>query len=152
MDVSLKFCLPSHPRYLSVVRAAVAELGSVCGFTAEECRGIVLAVDEAVANIIRHAYRGDFNREMEVDCRVDGHRLEFTLLDQGEPPDPERLAPHPLDDVSLCGRGTHIIRSIMDEVSYARVPTGNQLKLRKRLPAARAAAKDGGRAYERCDS
>ncbi len=145
MEVHLKFLLPSHPRYLSVVRAAVGELGSVSGLPAEECRAIVLAVDEALANVIRHAYRGDFGREMEVNCRAFADHLEFTLLDQGEPPDPARLAPHPLDDVALSGRGTHIIRSIMDDVSYEQVPGGNQLRLRKRLPAAGTIAEGEGK-------
>jgi anti-sigma regulatory factor (Ser/Thr protein kinase) len=40
-----------------------------------------------------------------------------------------------LDDVSLSGRGTHLIKTIMDEVTYERVPGGNQLTLIKRLLA-----------------
>ena len=132
--------MPSHPRYLSVVRAAVGELGSVCGLPDTDCRGIMLAVDEALANIIRHAYRGDFDREIEFNCQAFSDRLEFTLLDQGEPPDPARLAPHSLDAVALSGRGTHIIRSTMDEVCYEQVPGGNQLRLSKRLPAAGSGA------------
>jgi anti-sigma regulatory factor (Ser/Thr protein kinase) len=119
-----------------VVRAAVEALGTIYGLPAHGCRGIALAVDEALANIIRHAYHGDFNRAIEVNCRVLADRLEFTLLDQGEPPDPVRIAPHALDDLSLSGRGTHIIRSIMDEVIYERTPGGNQLRLSKWLPGA----------------
>jgi anti-sigma regulatory factor (Ser/Thr protein kinase) len=137
MDVSLKFLVPSDPRFLAVVRAAVGELGEVYGFPPPERRGITLALDEAVANIIRHAYRGDPGGVIEVTCEAGNGRLEFTLLDHGEPPDPAQLRPHVLDDVALSGRGTHIIRSMMDEVSYERSPRGNQLRLMKRLPAAR---------------
>jgi anti-sigma regulatory factor (Ser/Thr protein kinase) len=103
-----------------------------------------MAVDEAMANVIRHAYRGSFDGAIELNCRVWDDRLEFTLLDQGECPDPERLAPHPLDHVALSGRGTHIMRTVMDEVSYEQVPGGNQLRLSKRLPAAGTATEDGG--------
>lgn len=145
MDVSLKFLVPSHPRFLAVVRAAVGELGAVYGLPDEECMGVTLAVDEALANIIRHAYHGDFDRAIEVDCRAADGRLEFTLLDQGEPPDPARLCAHELDDVALGGRGTHIIRSTMDEVCYERVPGGNQLRLSKRLPAAKTGAEGEGK-------
>ena len=145
IDVVLRFLLPSHPRYLSVVRAAVGELGSVYGLPAEECRGMILAVDEALANVIRHAYRGEFDREIEVTCQAFLDRLEFTLLDRGDPPDPARLEPHPLDDAALGGRGTHIIRSIMDEVSYEQVPGGNLLRLSKRLPAAGSSAGEEGK-------
>lgn len=144
MDIHLSFLVPSDPRYLCVVRAAVEQLGVIHGLPADGCRGIALAVDEALANIIRHAYRGEFDGPIEVNCRVLADRLEFTLLDQGDPPDPARLAPHPLDDVSLSGRGTHIMRTIMDEVCYERVPGGNQLRLCKLLPAAKAGAKGEG--------
>ena len=135
MDISFKFRLPSNTRYLAVVRATVGELAAVYGFTDRDSCRLTLAVDEALANVIRHAYHGDPDRQIEVDCRVAGDLLEFTLVDQGEPPDPARLAPHPLDDVALSGRGTHIIRSIMDEVRYEKVPAGNLLRLSKRLPA-----------------
>ena len=95
----------------------------------------MLAVDEALANVIRHAYLGDHHKPIEVTCQAFPDRLEFVLFDQGIAPDPARLAPHPLDDVSLSGRGTYIIRSIMDGVSYERAPGGNILRLTKRLPA-----------------
>jgi len=139
----LSFVVPSDPRILSVIRAAVGELCLVYGLPGEECRGITLAVDEALANIIRHAYRGAADQPIEVACEARADRLEFTLLDQGEPPDPARLAPHPLDSVSLGGRGTHIIRMVMDEVCYQQVPRGNQLRLRKLLPAAAVATGAG---------
>jgi anti-sigma regulatory factor (Ser/Thr protein kinase) len=135
MNASFKFVLPSQARFLPVVRAAVGELGAACGLTEEECRGVALAVDEAMANVIRHAYRGRPDGSIEIDCCTRDGRLEVTLLDQGEPPDPERLRPHPLDDFSLGGRGTYIMRTIMDEVCYETVSGGNQLRLSRRLPA-----------------
>jgi anti-sigma regulatory factor (Ser/Thr protein kinase) len=145
MKVQFRFWIPSHPRFLAVVRAAVGELGSVFAFPDEQCRGMVLALDEALANIIRHAYRGKFDQPVEVSCQVLSDRLEFTMLDQGEPPDPARLAEHPLDDVSLSGRGTYIIRSFMDEVRYEQVPGGNQIRLSKRLPTAATTTEGEGK-------
>jgi anti-sigma regulatory factor (Ser/Thr protein kinase) len=150
-DAFISFLVPSHPRYLSVVRAAVGELSSVCGLRPEDCRGVILAVDEAMANVIRHAYRGSFDRKVEVCCQAFRDRLVFTLIDWGEPPDPARLAPHPLDGAALSGRGTHIIRSIMDEVCYEQASGVNRLRLSKRLPGAEADAGAMEGAYERCD-
>jgi len=144
MNVDLRFVMPSHPRFLSVVRAAVGELGSAYGLSEQESCRITLAVDEAVANIIRHAYHGDSKRTFEVTCRASDDRLEFTLLDQGDPPDLSRIQGQPLDDKSLGGRGTHLIRMIMDEVIYERVPAGNQLRLSKRLPPIRNATEGQG--------
>jgi len=139
MEVLIKFVVPSHPRYLRLVRAGVGELAAFHELAPEECRAVMLAVDEALANVIRHAYRSDYERPIEVNCRALPDRLEFALFDQGEAPDPSRLAPHPLDDVALSGRGTHIIRSIMDEVAYEQLPGGNQLRLTKLLPPRKGA-------------
>ena len=133
MEISLKFVIPSHPRYLSLIRAAVGELATIHELRPEESRGVMLAVDEALSNVIRHAYRGDFEQQIELTCHARSDRLEFALLDQGEAPDPVRLELHPLDAVALSGRGTHIIRSIMDSVTYDRVPGGNLLRLTKLL-------------------
>jgi anti-sigma regulatory factor (Ser/Thr protein kinase) len=134
MTFQLRLALPSHPRFLCVVRAAIGELGVIYGFSNEECIEITLAIDEALANVIRHAYRNRDDQKIEFECIVDGKQMEFTLLDRGEPPDPTRICGKPLDDCGLSGRGTHLIKAIMDEMSYQRVPGGNQLKLVKRLP------------------
>ena len=45
-----------------------------------------------------------------------------------------RCCAQPLDSDALGGRGTHMIREIMDEVSYARESEVNRLRLRKCLP------------------
>jgi anti-sigma regulatory factor (Ser/Thr protein kinase) len=134
VDARVKFLVPSDARFLAVIRATVGELGSVCGFTGEDRRAITLAVDEAMANVIRHAYRGDPGGAIEMECQARADGLEFTLLDHGEPPDPARLKAHAPDEDTPGGRGTHLIRMIMDEVSYERVQRGNQLRLSKRLP------------------
>jgi anti-sigma regulatory factor (Ser/Thr protein kinase) len=45
-----------------------------------------------------------------------------------------------LDENALGGRGTHLIRQIMDEVSYERLPEGNRLRLKKYLPGIKRSA------------
>jgi anti-sigma regulatory factor (Ser/Thr protein kinase) len=134
MSFHLRLALPSHPRFLSVVRAAVGELGVIYGLPNEECLAVTLAVDEALANIIRHAYGNRQDGEIEFECMVNEERMEFRLLDRGKPPDMARICGQPLDEVALSGRGTHLIRAVMDEVCYEKVATGNQLRLVKRLP------------------
>ncbi|WP_263368229.1 ATP-binding protein [Edaphobacter bradus] len=134
MDFRLKLVVPSDPRFLSIARAAVSGVGAICGLSEESCQGITLAVDEALANIIRHAYKSRYDQEIELDCQVSADRIVFRLLDQGEPPDPARVCGQPLNDVSLSGRGTHLIRAIMDEVCYEQTAGKNVLRLIKKLP------------------
>jgi anti-sigma regulatory factor (Ser/Thr protein kinase) len=139
MAFHLRLTFPSDPRFLSVARAAVGEVGLIYGLSNEERIEVILAVDEALANVIRHAYGNCYDREIEFECLVDGEQMEFTLLDQGEAPDPTKICGKPMDEFALSGRGTHLIKAVMDEMSYQKVAGGNQLKLVKRLPGARRA-------------
>jgi anti-sigma regulatory factor (Ser/Thr protein kinase) len=134
MIVEMKVVLPSHPRYLCIVRAMVEELGHVGGLAEEEISAVRLAVDEAVANVIRHAYKGRHEHQIEFDCDIDEERIEFRLLDTGEAPDADKICGQPLDEFSLSGRGTHLIREIMDDVRYEQVDGRNQIRMIKRLP------------------
>jgi anti-sigma regulatory factor (Ser/Thr protein kinase) len=128
--------LPSHPRLLAVVRHAVSGFAAVLGFTDQQCGCIALAVDEALSNIIRHGYKNRYDQEIEMSFEAGEDCLQLTIVDRGEPADCSKWCAQPLDATALHGRGTHIIRKIMDEVSYERVPEGNRLRLKKRLPGA----------------
>ena len=127
--------MPSDPRFLCVARASVSELGSISGLSDQDCRAVTLAMDEALANIIRHAYGNRYDQTIEVKCEISHDYLEFKLFDQGEPADQDRICSQPMNAVSLSGRGTHMMRLIMDDVCYERIRGANQLTLRKHLPA-----------------
>ena len=132
--------MASDPRLLPVVRSTVSELAAVWGFDNEHCRSITLAVDEALSNVIRHAYKNRCDQEIELNCQAHSDSLEFSFVDRGEAADPSRVCARPLDEIALGGRGTHLIRQIMDEVHYERVPEGNRLRLKKYLPGVKSKA------------
>jgi anti-sigma regulatory factor (Ser/Thr protein kinase) len=134
MDFHLKLVVPSDPRFLSIARNLVSEVSAICGLPDEARQGVTLALDEAVANVIRHAYKNRYDQEIELDCQANAERIVFRLLDEGEPPDPARICGQPLNDVSLSGRGTHLMRAIMDEMSYKQTSGKNELRLVKNLP------------------
>jgi anti-sigma regulatory factor (Ser/Thr protein kinase) len=131
----VSFAMASDPRYLTVVRGAVGALAATIGWDEAECRAIVLALDEAIANIIRHAYHGRSDGLIELECRESGDGLEVSLLDSGEPPDPSRICAREVGCDQPGGLGTHIIRDVMDSVSYQRTESGNRFLAVKRLRA-----------------
>src|ERR1700730_5582601 len=128
-----KFSVPSDPRYLCVVRGAVGTLAAVIGWDESECRAIALAVDEALANVIRHAYHNRTDGLMELECRESADGLEITLFDNGDAPDRSKICAREVGSDQPGGLGTHIIKKVMDKVSYEESPDGNRLVATKQL-------------------
>lgn len=138
--LKLHMRMASDPRLLSVVRSAASEFAAIWGFEDEQCRSIALAVDEAMSNIIRHAYKDHCDQEIELDCQEHSDCLQFSFIDRGEAADLSKYCAQPLDETAPGGRGTHLIRQIMDEVCYERLPEGNRLSLKKHLPGVKSKA------------
>jgi serine/threonine-protein kinase RsbW len=135
--------LRSDPEMLCVVRNALSELTAKLGFSEPECRAVVLAVDEALTNIIRHAYLGDAERPIEASFRrihvshegKSGDALEIVLEDSGATANPEKMCGRALEDVRPGGLGLHFIRESMDTVEFSHSNGRNQLRLVKILRA-----------------
>lgn len=110
--------VPSDPRYLPLLRAAVDAAAALAGFEAADRDRIVLAVTEAVSNVIRHVYKGRVDRPIEMDLLPQPGELRLELTDYGRFIDPSRIASRPLDEIRPGGLGVHLIRSTMDVVEY----------------------------------
>jgi anti-sigma regulatory factor (Ser/Thr protein kinase) len=132
-SIHLTFLMSSDPRNLPVVRAAVGQLAALVGWDEAESRAITLAVDEAFANVIRHAYHGRADGRVELQCRAAGDELEFRIRDTGDAPDLTRICAREIGCDKIGGLGTHIIRDVMDAVSYVAAPDGNWFTASKRL-------------------
>src|SRR5512136_2620 len=143
----LKLELQSNPELLCAVRGAVERLTERMGFPEPECRSVTRAVDEAMTNIIRHAYENQPDQPIELTCfrakRSDGSKsvegLEIILKDQGAQVNPEEMRGHPLDEVKPGGLGLHYIRQSMDIMEFTRADGTNQLRLVKYLQPGRPA-------------
>jgi anti-sigma regulatory factor (Ser/Thr protein kinase) len=137
----LKLELHSDPCLLCVVRGAVERLAEGVGFSAEGCRSITRAVDEALANIMRHAYCGIPNKPIEMHFRRIRRStgagtdtgLEVQLLDRGIKFDPTKVSACKPNELRSGGRGLDLIRQAMDAVEYSRVGRANRLRLVKYL-------------------
>jgi len=119
------------------------------GFPAEDCRGLTRAVDEALANIIRHAYDDRPGQPIELLCRRlqdrtgDKRRsgLEIVLVDHGTPADRTKLRGRSLDNVRPGGLGLHFIQDGVDVMQYTSDARRNRLRLVKYLPIAKLETK-----------
>jgi len=129
--VDLTIC--SDPSCLRVVRGAVEKMAGLQGFAEADVAAIVLAVDEALSNVIKHAYHGAADGEicirLEPVATADRAGIQVTVRDFGQGADPAAIHGRDLDEVRPGGLGVHIIRTVMDEVQYSRSEDGG-MKLR----------------------
>jgi anti-sigma regulatory factor (Ser/Thr protein kinase) len=133
--------IPSDPKHLYLMRRLVQEISLAHGFSEEEVRRIVLAMDEACTNVIRYAYEGDSEQAIDIEAGPVEDGVRFVVIDYGRKPDPDAIAPRALHEVRPGGLGTHFIREVMDEVAYdTSGERGTRLSLvKRRKPAAPAA-------------
>jgi sigma-B regulation protein RsbU (phosphoserine phosphatase) len=131
--LALRF--PARPDELRGMRDALRERLRAWRLDEECATDVVMAVDEACQNVIRHAYRGEPDGVIELEVRCAGDELQIAVRDFAPPVDPARIRPRPLDELRPGGLGTHLIRSAMDRTELGKPPSGpgNLLRMVKRL-------------------
>jgi serine/threonine-protein kinase RsbW len=120
----------SHPANLAAVRKQVESLAAAHGFSAKAVAEIGLCVNEAMANVIRHAYDNRHDRPIELTADVDerdGGWITITIRDWGSGVDPSCCPPRPYDPLEPGGVGMICLRQWLDEVRYDRQPGGGML-------------------------
>ena len=127
--------VPAVADRLRLVRVTVGEASRLAGCSDDVTRDVVLAVDEACQNIIRHAYKDIPEGEIVVEIIREGGELVILLKDFAPTIDPKTVRPRNLEDIRPGGLGTHLIREIMDDVAFLEPPQagGNVLRLGKRI-------------------
>ncbi len=116
---------------LDDIREFVARCATDAGLLPEKVQGLKLAVDEACANVIEHAYGG--RGPLTIGCEADAD-LVVTIIDVGQEFNPMEYPPPDLyvglEDREIGGLGIHLIRSLVDDVEYSRTAGENRLRLR----------------------
>ena len=131
MAAEVEITVTSHPRWLRLVRRVVTEYAELKGLDDQSTHDIVLAVDEAAANVIKHCYRGDAERKLTVAAWESDGAIEVEISDNGKPFDPiSRPIPAP-DEIRAGGRGVFLMRAAMDGVTYERRGDRNCVRMRK---------------------
>jgi anti-sigma regulatory factor (Ser/Thr protein kinase) len=110
------------PGDLADVRAAVTGHALRSGLTTEDADRFVVAVSEAVANVIVHAGGvGDVTVSTNGECvaEITDHGPGFVVPEHPEPPKPGRVH----------GRGLWVMRQCVDRVTIISRPFGTQVRL-----------------------
>ena len=125
----VRLIVRSDPRFLGSIRSLVRTWLQACEAAEDLVDTVVLAIDEACANVIRHAYEGRCDETLEVRLHENGEYLEFQVCDQGEPCPPEFNEPRPpqrpaVNDLRPGGLGVPLMHEVFDEVRFCPVASG----------------------------
>jgi serine/threonine-protein kinase RsbW len=131
---SLKLKVNSDPANLAMVRKQVEALAASIGFAEKAVAEIGLCLNEAVANIIRHAYAGRTDRPIHLDASASPRELAIAIRDWGNGIDPSQLPQRPYNPLEPGGVGLICLQQWMDEVVYTPQPDGMLTLLKKRIP------------------
>jgi anti-sigma regulatory factor (Ser/Thr protein kinase) len=123
-DSRIELNIASNPESLPEVRTAAERMARQEGFGDADAHRLVLAIDEALANVIKHGYEGRPDQPITITLEkaksAEGRvGIAVTVRDQGRQVDPKTIKGRPLDDIRPGGLGVHIIRTVMDEYSYS---------------------------------
>ena len=116
--------VPNATQHLVEVREAVQGVVSQSAFPARDARLIVLAVDEAVTNIMEHAYEEKREDELDIEMvlTADATKFEVVIRDSGKHFNPDGIREPDVRKHVREGRrhglGIFLMRKIMDEVNY----------------------------------
>ena len=124
MEESLKdrLVIANDTKHLTVVREFIARLIQQSALSKEDENKIILAVDEAVTNVIEHGYDNQNEGSIEIDVVSAPASFKITIRDTGKIFNPTSTPSLNVQDHVKMGRkkglGIFLMRQIMDEVKY----------------------------------
>lgn len=124
--------IQSDLNFVQSIKTFIRDVIAKDGFQEDHVADVELAVDEALTNVVEHAYQFDDSRFMGVTLVLEDERLVVTVTDFGKVFAPKESATEEVvDDFTKRlrrGRGRLLIKKLMDEVEYETIP-GVQNKL-----------------------
>ena len=138
--IERKFTLkvPSSTENLAMIREFINNIGAQAGLDEADIGKVELAVDEACANVIEHAYGHDTSKEVMIRASFNDEELRIDVEDTGRGFDPDSVHQAELERLiaerKSGGLGLRLIKSFMDEVRYEIEPgQKNELHMMKRI-------------------
>lgn len=131
----LELKINSDPANLAPVRNDVEQLARNAGFDETTVGEVGLVLNEAMANVIRHAYKNREDRPIQISANVVGDELILQIRDWGIGVDPSERMPKHKDPNTPGGLGLICMRQLMDEVEFHPQSDGMLLIMKRRRVA-----------------
>lgn len=134
---SFRLTIPSQTRYLNLVTGMAKRASIVAGMDDATSAKISIAVDEAVTNVIVHAYQGEADHWVDIELIFLPHSLEVHIHHTGRGlkagdvamPDPGEYIKHPRKG----GLGLLLMSRFMDEIRFTETGEGSECLMIKRV-------------------
>ena len=118
-----RLVVTNDTKHLTVVRDFISRLVRKSTISRDDENKIILAVDEAVTNVIEHGYDGSSEGSIEIDVISNPEFFKIMIRDTGRVFNPTSTPPLDVQDHVKRGRkkglGIFLMRQIMDEVQYS---------------------------------
>ena len=120
-------------RFIDLIQVVGAELLKHMSFSQEDGERIWLAIQEGIANAMRHGNKLDKKKPVRVSFNPEPDRLEIRIHDTGPGVDLDAIPNPNLPENLLkpCGRGVYFMKQVMDTVAIERDEDGTTLVLVK---------------------
>jgi len=120
---------------LKHIRHKIMQVAEEVGFSQNCCQQIILSLDEAITNIIRHAYKGVRDGEIELEIKKQNKTLVFYLRDFAPEVYDSSIRPRDLSTPLPGQMGINFIDSVMDAWEFATPKDGygNLLIMKKEI-------------------
>ena len=132
-DLKLPASMASLPPLLAFAR----EYSAGMGFGERDIEHLLLALEEAVANIIQHGYGHDEQASFDIRFSQSPAGITVVLREKGFPFDPDKVvsySPLELASKDAQGLGMYLIKKAMDKVEYLNLGRqGMEIRLTKYL-------------------
>ncbi len=136
----IRLDIPSRIQTLEETDRLVYRLAKAVGLDEDSRDDILTAVHEALVNAIVHGNKEEEDLHVALRLALHPDQLEIRIRDEGRGFDPDSV-PNPLSSGNLfkpSGRGIHLMRVLMDKVTFRRSVRGMEVTMVKRIsPPAR---------------
>ncbi len=122
--IEKKICGPSSTAEVERIREFIQAIADQFHFKEQDAYNIILAVDEACSNLIRHGYKHDDTKQLcvVVSWNTDSGEIKIEIVDEAVTFDPQQIPSPNMEEYFAKprrgGLGIHIIRTLMDTVEY----------------------------------
>jgi serine/threonine-protein kinase RsbW len=130
----------SSPANLSRVRKAIEKFSERTQLDAQARDEVGLVVNEALANVIRHAYRSEKDKPIELKAEIFQGGLKVQIRDWGTGVDPTHRPRPTHDPLVPGGLGLMCMKHLMDDMQFIPQTDGMLLEMSRTTPGSKAAS------------